>query len=497
MSTPTTEAQGYAGYRLATGFGLGRFTGRQISLVAGTVAVVLITMNFSFLSAVYLAMVAVPVIAIGVIPFGASRRTAAQRVSWFSRAQVARNRAYDAVASGPLTEVPRGGALPGVLAPLLPLDVEDGRGGKQCLLWNRRTGILSAVLLVSPVGITLADTADANSWVATFGAWMADLGHKPMISSVSFNVESSPTGGVDQRAYTLGRIDPHAPLVARQVMNELVSSQPTTTAEVITTVTVNFDPSRANPRPTDLLTGAAEVVRWLPGIEASLTSAGATVVGRATSPWLIRRIRAAFDPAVRVSMADADADELTEWADAGPLRAEADWEVYRHDSGYSVSWVMTAAPSGVVRQRVLIPLTAPGPYSRRFSMVYKPFRAFEAAEQVEREINAGALRKVWSQKTKKDETERDRSDLAKARQAAREESLGAGVGRFTMYLTTTVRNEATLPAAVADAEERAAQTKIQFRRARGAQPAAFAAALGLGIDPTTALSLRADQRWIS
>jgi len=75
--------------------------------------------------------------------------------------------------------------------------------------------------------------------------------------------------------------------------------------------------------------------------------------------------------------------------------------------------------------------------------------------------------------------------------------LGAGVGRFTMYLTTTVRNESTLDAAVADAEERAAQTKIRFRRARGAQPAAFAASLGLGIDPTSALSRRAIERWIA
>ena len=497
MSTPTNDVRGYAGYRLATGFGLGRFTGRQITLVAGTLAIVLITMNFSFSTAMYMAVIAIPVIGVGVVPFGGARRTVAQRVSWFGRGQLARGRAHDAVASGPLTEVARGESLPGVLAPLVPLDVEDGRGSKQCLLWNRRTGILSAVLLVSPVGITLADAEDANSWVTTFGGWMADLGYKPMISSVSFNVESSPTGGVNQRAYTLGRIDPEAPKVARQVMGELVSSQPTSTAEVVTTVTINFDPSRANPRPKDLLTGAAEVVRWLPGIEASLTAAGATVIGRASTPWLIRRIRSAFDPAVRVAMSDAEDDEVTEWAQAGPLRAESDWEVYRHDSGYSVSWVMTAAPSGVVRQRVLIPLTAPGPYSRRFSMVYKPFLASQAAEQVEREINAGSLRTAWAKKTKKDETQRDRDDRTKARQAAREESLGAGVGRFTMYLSTTVRSEATLAAAVADAEERAAQTKIRFRRARGAQPAAFAAALGLGIDPTTALSRRAVERWIS
>jgi len=278
-------------------------------------------------------------------------------------------------------------------------------------------------------------------------------------------------------------------------MHELVAGQPTSTAEVVTTVTINFDLSRANPRPADLLSGAAEVVRWLPGIESSLTAAGATVVGRASTPWLIRRIRSAFDPAVRVAMSDAEDAEVSEWGQAGPLRAEADWEVYRHDSGFSVSWVMAAAPSGVVRHRVLMPLTAPGPYSRRFCMVYKPFLASQAAEQVEREINAGSLRSAWARKTKKDETQRDRDDRAKARQAAREESLGAGVGRFTMYLTTTVRSEATLAAAVADAEERAAQTKIRFRRARGAQPAAFAVGLGLGIDPTSALSRRAHERW--
>ena len=40
-----------------------------------------------------------------------------------------------------------------------------------------------------------------------------------------------------------------------------------------------------------------------------------------------------------------------------------------------------------------------------------------------------------------------------------------------------------------------AETKIRFRRARGAQPAAFAVGLGLGIDPTTALSRRAHERW--
>lgn len=497
----STTPRAYGGYRKATGFGFGRFTGRQVATIVIVLGVVLVTLNISGIAALFMAVVALPVIVFGVVPFGSAQRTLVQRFGWFARGKGAHGQGLDAVASGPLREVERGADLPGVLAPLVPLEVEDGRGGTQCILWNRRTGIMSVVLQVSPVGITLADVEDANTWVTTFGGWMADLGYKPIVASVAFTVESSPTGGVNQKAYTLRRIDKNAPEVTRAIMNELVTRQPTSTAEVVTTVTINFDPARANPRPRDLLTGAAEVVRWLPGIESSLTAAGATVLGRASTPWLIRRIRSAFDPAVRTTLSHVDPtddeEEMRDWADAGPMRAEADWEVYRHDSGFSVSWVMTAAPSGVVRQKVLMPLTSPGPYSRRFSMVYVPFLASKAADEVEREINAGTLRQVWNRKTKKDETERDRNDRAKARQAAREESLGAGVGRFTMYLTVTVRNEASLDAAVADTEERAAQTKIRFRRARGAQPAAFAAGLGVGIDPTSALSRRAVERWIA
>ena len=74
--------------------------------------------------------------------------------------------------------------------------------------------------------------------------------------------------------------------------------------------------------------------------------------------------------------------------------------------------------------------------------------------------------------------------------------MGAGLGRFTMYITTTVRNEDTLPAACADVEERYGTAKLQFRRARGAQAAAFASSLGYGIEPTSGLSRTRAERWL-
>ena len=63
------------------------------------------------------------------------------------------------------------------------------------------------------------------------------------------------------------------------------------------------------------------------------------------------------------------------------------------------------------------------------------------------------------------------------------EAQGAGVGRFSLYVSTTVLSEEALPAATADVEQRAGQSKLRLRRLRGAQHAGFVAALGLGVDP--------------
>ena len=54
-----------------------------------------------------------------------------------------------------------------------------------------------------------------------------------------------------------------------------------------------------------------------------------------------RAVRAAFDPAARPHLAAAG----LEWADAVPVAAREDWDLYRHDSGVSVSWALREAPA--------------------------------------------------------------------------------------------------------------------------------------------------------
>ncbi|WP_369804895.1 SCO6880 family protein [Pseudonocardia sp. Ae717_Ps2] len=96
---------------------------------------------------------------------------------------------------GMVTDHLRRHDLPGPMGPIVPLSTDDGRGGKQGLLWDRRTGWLTAVLRVSPVGLDLADPGQADAWVANWGAFLADLGYQPMIRHVAVTVDTSPTGG--------------------------------------------------------------------------------------------------------------------------------------------------------------------------------------------------------------------------------------------------------------------------------------------------------------
>jgi hypothetical protein len=491
MTTNTAEAapRTYGNWRRARGMGLGQLSMPESILVFGCVLVPIMVFNFSVPAALILGAISAVVAAAVLIRVGG--QTAAgvtvRRLRFFR----ARQAGWTELSGGLLTEHPRRHDLPGPMAPTVLLASDDGRGGQQGLLWDRRTGRLTAVIRVSPVGLDLADRSQADSWVASWGGFLADLGFQPTIRHIAVTVDTAPSGGATLRDYVARRIDPRAPMAARDVMAELAETTPATSADVDTRVAITFDPSRATPRPADLLDAVAEISRWLPGLERSLASSGVAVLGRATPEWLLGRLRIAYDPASRADVGREQPgwtpDELLLWAEAGPVRASESWEMWRHDSGISMSWAMAEAPRQAVVDRVLTPLLAPGPFPRRVTLIYQPYAAGVAADEVEREITGSNVRRAWAAKTKRDETQRDRDDFARALQSAREEAEGAGVGKFSLYVTTTIDStpdaEALLPSALADVEQRAGQAKLRLRRMRGAQSATFAAALGLGINP--------------
>ncbi|AEA28970.1 hypothetical protein Psed_6902 (plasmid) [Pseudonocardia dioxanivorans CB1190] len=479
---PTTRT--YGNWRRESGFGIGRLGPAQTMTVFGAVLVPIFCVYISPSVALFVAVVAVLVLAAVLVRVGG--QSLADVVTRSVRFTRARHAGWTELSGGMLTDHPRKHDLPGPLAPLVPLNVDDGRGGKQGLLWDRRTGWLTAVIRVSPVGLDLADRSQADAWVAAWGAWLADLGYQHLVRHIAVTVDTAPSGGTTLQDYVTERIDPRAPETARSVMSELVASTPTTIADVDTRVSITFDPTRAVPRPADLLGAVTEVTRWLPGMESSLAMAGVAVLGRATVEWLTGRLRIAFDPASRPDVARARngaGSDLLLWSEAGPVRAQESWESWRHDSGISVAWALSEAPRQAVVDRVLTPLLAPGPFPRRVTLLYEPYSAGTAATEVEREITNTQVRRAFAQRTRRDETQRERDDFARALQSAREEAEGAGVGKFCLYVSTTVGAEELLPAATADVEQRAGQSKLRLRRLRGAQAAGFAAALGVGLNP--------------
>ena len=85
--------------------------------------------------------------------------------------------------------------LPGTLAATELLSAEDGRGGRYGLVRDRHTGYLTATLRVVPVSTWLADTGDADGWVANWGAWLASLGYLPALRWVTVTVDTAPDPG--------------------------------------------------------------------------------------------------------------------------------------------------------------------------------------------------------------------------------------------------------------------------------------------------------------
>jgi hypothetical protein len=398
---------------------------------------------------------------------------------WF-RARSARRHGWNEWESGVFTTHARKNELPGVLAPIMPLTTRDGLGQPYGLLWDRRTGRLTGSVKVAPVGTVLADEDRTDLWIGSWAQWQASLGYEPTVDWISITVESAPSSGTELADYVADRLDPEAPEIARNLVSEIAEAHRGTTADISARVSFTFQPQRARPTPKDDAERVAEVSRALAGLENDLPLCGVATLGRATAADHTHWLRAAYDPDARGELSRlAEQGHLLAWTDAGPIKARELADHYAHDSGWSVSWAMAGLPNQTVTSTILAPLVTPGRYHRRVTIFYQPYPADAAGEVVTREATGSTFRRQLRRRRGIDDTARDRADESRARQAAEEEAAGAGVGLWSMYVTTTVTDPRILPDAVADVESRARNAKLRLRRAMHWQHAAFAASLGL------------------
>jgi hypothetical protein len=398
-------------------------------------------------------------------------------------------RGYTSYRSGVTVAHAQAWRLPGLLAPTTLLAVEDP-AGDYGLVWHKRIGTMTATLRAASTSTWLVDRDQATTWVSNWGGWMSSLGYLPMVRWVTVTVDTAPASGSRLADYVAKRVAPNAPASARRVLTQLVETSPSAAADVETRVSITFDPAHSPARPRDLDESVAEIGRTLPGLADSLGSCGLTVLGRATARDLTAQVRTAYDPVARGDVArlmgggeSAIPDRWLDWDTAGPVAAEEHYDHYQHDSGWSVSWAWHEAPRAQVHADVLSRLLAPGPYPKRVSLVYRPFSAGQAANIVEREVNAAAFRDALRAAQKRDENARDRADKERALLAAQEEAAGAGVGLMSMFVTVTVTDKDELARAIADVESRAEVAKIRLRRLWASQAAGFVTTLPCGICP--------------
>ena len=378
--------------------------------------------------------------------------------------------------------------LPGTLAATELLSAEDGYGGHYGLVRDRHTGYLTATLRVVPTSTWLADTGDADGWVANWGAWLASLGHIPALRWVTVTVDTAPDPGTTLTDQVARAIDTSAPRAALEIMDQLVATAPAAAADVATRVSITFDPAQSPAAPKTISEAVIEAGQTLVGLESALGSCGVTVLGRARAADIAGIVRTAFDPAVRghinrllaTGISPALEQQLN-WASAGPAGAQELWDCYQHDSGTSVTYAWREAPRQNVHSDVLARLVAPGPYPKRVSLQYRPFPASAAARTLDGEVRAAEFRHEYSRRTRRDVTARDSHDHARARQAADEEARGAGVSLLGLYVTVTVTDPAQLPRATADTEASAESSKIRLQRLYRSQAAGFTATLPCGI----------------
>lgn len=381
--------------------------------------------------------------------------------------------------SGPLGLKAHGTCrLPGLLADSRLVEATDGFGRPYGLLILPSVGHYSVVLECAADGAALVDRDQIDTWVAYWGQWLASLAFEPGLIGASVTIETAPDLGHRLQREVNSQTDPLAPELAHRILTEIVASYPAGSAQVSTRVALTYSATaRAGTKRRSTPEMAREIGARLPGLSQNLGMTGAGSARPMTAAELASTVRGAYDPAAQALLEQADGCGVT-WDEAGPAAAQESWDYYQHDSGTSITWMMSEAPRGEVLSSVLTGLVAPHRdiARKRVTLCYRPYDPGTAARIVERDRKDTRFR-VTGLNT----AARDSIAVVAADQTAREEARGAGVTRFSMLVTATVLDPADLPAATAAIDTLAPPARIQLRRARGSQAAAFSAALPLGV----------------
>lgn len=472
------QVRTYGNWRKPTSPGIGRLGLLGTLILLGGLVTAVLAMLMSLMAGIVVMVVTAVVLAPLLIQ-DRHGRTALQamtaRIAWWR----GRSQGWHLYRSGPLGITAHGSfRLPGLLAPSKLVTAQDSYGRPFAMVVMPQTGHYTAVLECGADGAALVDQDQVDTWVAHWGQWLASLSFEPGLVAASVTIETAPDLGHRLEREVSTSLAPDAPALAAQALREIITTYPSGSAQVSTRIAVTYS---AMPRPgakkRTLEEMAREVGTRLPGLTSNLAMTGAGTARPMTAEDLTAAVRIAYDPDTQRLLEAADPGELS-WDDAGPAAAQEAWDHYRHDSGLSITWGMSEAPRGEVLSNVLTGLVSPHRdiARKRVTLLYRPHDPGTAARIVERDRKDARFRISGA-----NAAARDAIAVAAADQSAREEAKGAGLVRFAMLVTATVRSADDLKTAAAAIDTLAPPARVQLRRVYGAQAAAFAAALPVGI----------------
>lgn len=376
-----------------------------------------------------------------------------------------------------------GSSLPGLLAGSQLIPGRDVHGSPFAAVVHPRGPHYAVVLRCDPQGGMLVDADTVDQWVSDWGGFLRAASHDPQIVGVSVTAQTMPDTGSALSSEIDNLLTADAPPLAAQVLAETRSDWPTGSAEVATWVTVTYSARRPGQRTMKEPEMAALIGDRLPGLLSSLSAAGAGDVRAMTADDLAVLARSAYDPDAAAALADlraARGEAGLPWSQAGPSGQREEWGALIHGGHVSVSWQMAAAPPSLVTSSVLNPLLRPHPMVpiKRVTVLYRPYPPDVAVAITDSDVRT-ARGHALSREQEVRAT--DSADLAAARGTAAEIAAGHSLTRFAVLVTATVAGPEQLAAARTAIEQSSASSRILLRRCHGAQSAAFAAGLGLGM----------------
>lgn len=489
MSDPSptldsTAPRWYGGWRLPKSPGIMGFDLLSSGVLVGALVLCIFTLMLAgFLPTIVVAAISGALLSL-LIKKNAHHESGLQRLlvrlAW-RQSRLASSNHYR---SGPLGKSRWGTfQLPGLLANTRLHEYIDAWGRPFALLELPTRGHYSISFRVEPEGSSLVDQDQVNRWVGRYAAVLKQLGDEPGLIAAQITVETAPDSGSRLRRYVTGRIDTNAPEVSKAMLREVVDSYPAGSASVRIWVALTFSSSIHGKRLTADEFAAAIKPR-LRGLGEQFHGTGVGGARALTAQQLCELVRVAYNPSAATVIEEANLAGKPvplRWSGVGPAGADAFWDCYTHDDALSITWAMTEAPRGVVRENILESLLQPNVEvpRKRVTMLYRILDPATAARTVDSDV---ASAQTAATATKRPRASKVR-ELELAVSTAKEEASGATLADFGLMVTSTVDGNDHLAHQVARATiEALGQTaRLSLRPLYGSQDSAFVGALPLGV----------------